>query len=76
LDLDGERVGEVAGSERSDQWCTYAEIGKGLVSINDWCLSASCVPRRAVDQHKVARLPVGNIDRRDTRCAGARIIWG
>jgi len=21
-------------------------------------------------------LPVGNIDRRDTRCAGARIIWG
>jgi hypothetical protein len=29
---------------------------------------------RAVDQHKVARLPVGNIDRRDTSCAGARII--
>jgi hypothetical protein len=24
---------------------------------------------RAVDQHKVARLPVGNIDRRDTNCA-------
>jgi hypothetical protein len=29
---------------------------------------------RAFDQHKVARLPVGNIDRRDTSCAGARII--
>jgi len=25
---------------------------------------------RAVGQHKVARLPVGKIDRRDTNCAG------
>jgi hypothetical protein len=25
---------------------------------------------RTVDQHKVARLPVGKIDRRDTNCAG------
>jgi hypothetical protein len=24
----------------------------------------------AVDQHKVARLPVGKIDRRDTNCVG------
>jgi len=36
------------------------------------CLVAAT--KRAVDQHVVARLPVGNIDRRDTSCAGARII--
>jgi hypothetical protein len=62
LDLDRERAGDVARSERSDQWCTYAEIGKSVGSINVWCLSAL----------EVARLPVGNIDRRDTNRASER----
>jgi hypothetical protein len=61
-----------------DHWFTDAEVGKAHVSIDVWFLSASVVPGGAkgcaVDQHKVARLPVGNIDRRDSRCAGARII--
>jgi hypothetical protein len=30
-----------------------------------------CGEIRALSQHKVARLPVGKIDRRDTNCAGS-----
>jgi hypothetical protein len=66
-------LGDGSLGEHLDQWCTHAEIGKGLFCTNFWSLSASGVPTRGEgtrDQHKVARLPVGNIDRRDTNCAG------
>jgi hypothetical protein len=41
LDLDGERTGDAARSECSDQWFSHAEIGKSVVSSNFWFLSAS-----------------------------------
>ena len=73
--LDRERVGDAARGERADQWCTHAEIGESLV-----CSHFSvpfrhrvCRVRRdgsRADQHKVARLPVGKIDRRETVVLG------
>jgi hypothetical protein len=38
------------------------------VSFSIGCVESQRGTR--VDQHNVARLPVGNIDRRDTNCAG------
>jgi hypothetical protein len=73
LDLDREWVGDLTRSERSDHWFTHAEIGKSVGSSNFSCLSTSvCLKARntaLLGGHRVARLPVGNIDRRDTNRA-------
>ena len=65
-----------ARGERLDQRFVDAEFSERLLVVMCGCLSGIglyCVARIiAQDKHKLARLPVGNIDRREKICAGAR----
>jgi hypothetical protein len=74
FDLDGKRLGDPACGEHFDEWFIHAEIGKCLAnSHSDVFQHRLCRVGgeiRAVGQHKVARLLVGKIDRRDTNYAG------
>jgi hypothetical protein len=74
--LNREGTGDSACSERLDQWFADAELGERLICGHvDGAFQASVVARRRDGpsrgkRHKLARLPAGNIDRREKSLCG------
>ncbi|MDC9013546.1 hypothetical protein PR370_26365 [Mycobacterium marinum] len=67
-------MADPAGGEHLDERFAHAEISKGRAS-SQFDVFQDRFRRvgseiRAFGQYKVAKLPVGKIDRRDTNCAG------